>query len=137
MKRRHSYTRIKNEAIFYRADKIIFCIFLSVPGKIGVGMAKNKTVVSEMASALGTVTARVENLTPKRALIAKHTKAKSAPVEAASTASVARASDVLHMSVQEEIALVAYLNSEMRGFQGGSPEEDWLRAEQEVQARRG
>jgi hypothetical protein len=35
----------------------------------------------------------------------------------------------------EEIAKLAYLYWEARGCQGGSPEEDWLRAEQEVRAR--
>jgi DUF2934 family protein len=37
---------------------------------------------------------------------------------------------------QEEIAQLAYSYWEARGFQGGSPEEDWLRAEQELRAAR-
>ncbi len=37
---------------------------------------------------------------------------------------------------REEIALQAYLYWEERGCQGGSQEEDWLRAEQELKARR-
>lgn len=36
---------------------------------------------------------------------------------------------------REDIAALAYSYWEARGFQGGSPEEDWLRAEQEL--RRG
>jgi hypothetical protein len=32
----------------------------------------------------------------------------------------------------EEIARRAYLYAESRGFQGGSPEEDWLRAERDL-----
>jgi hypothetical protein len=35
---------------------------------------------------------------------------------------------------QEAVALLAYSYAEARGFVGGSPEEDWLRAEQELQA---
>ncbi|HUP03262.1 MAG TPA: DUF2934 domain-containing protein, partial [Bryobacteraceae bacterium] len=35
----------------------------------------------------------------------------------------------------EEIANLAYFYWEARGCQGGSPEEDWLRAEQELRAR--
>ena len=35
---------------------------------------------------------------------------------------------------QEEIARLAYSYWEARGYQGGSPEEDWLRAEQELRA---
>jgi len=36
---------------------------------------------------------------------------------------------------QDEIASLAYLYWEARGYQGGSPEEDWLRAERELRAR--
>jgi hypothetical protein len=36
----------------------------------------------------------------------------------------------------EDIAVIAYSYWEARGFQGGSPEEDWLRAEQEMLSRR-
>jgi hypothetical protein len=32
----------------------------------------------------------------------------------------------------EDIAALAYSYWEARGFQGGSPEEDWLRAEQQL-----
>ncbi len=99
-------------------------------------MAKNKTVVNEVASAFGAAAARMENLKPKRAVTAKHMKAKSTPVEGAVTAATAEVTAVPHMSDQEEIALVAFLYSERRGFLGGSPQEDWLRAEQEVRARR-
>jgi hypothetical protein len=35
----------------------------------------------------------------------------------------------------EEIARLAYSYWEGRGFQGGSPEEDWLRAQQELRVR--
>jgi hypothetical protein len=37
---------------------------------------------------------------------------------------------------REEIALLAYSYWEARGHQGGSPDEDWLRAEQELRASR-
>lgn len=37
---------------------------------------------------------------------------------------------------QEETACLAYSYWEARGCQGGSPEEDWLRAEEELKARR-
>jgi len=35
----------------------------------------------------------------------------------------------------EEIAQLAYSYWESRGYQGGSPEEDWLRAESELRQR--
>jgi hypothetical protein len=37
-------------------------------------------------------------------------------------------------SLQEAVARLAYSYAEARGFVGGSPEEDWLRAEQELRA---
>jgi hypothetical protein len=36
---------------------------------------------------------------------------------------------------RDQIALLAYSYWEARGFQGGSPDEDWLRAEQELSTR--
>ena len=36
------------------------------------------------------------------------------------------------VSTQERIALLAYSYWEQRGCAGGSPEEDWLRAEREI-----
>ena len=41
---------------------------------------------------------------------------------------------VLEGPTREDIALLAYSYWEARGFQGGSPEEDWLRAERELAA---
>ncbi len=37
----------------------------------------------------------------------------------------------------DEIAKLAYSYAEARGFQGGSPESDWLRAEEEIRRIRG
>ena len=37
-------------------------------------------------------------------------------------------------SFQEAVARLAYSYAEARGFVGGTPEEDWLRAEQELLA---
>jgi len=37
----------------------------------------------------------------------------------------------------DEIAVLAYSYWEARGFQGGSPEEDWLRAERELSSGAG
>lgn len=36
---------------------------------------------------------------------------------------------------QEEIARLAYAFWEARGFQNGSPEEDWLKAEEQLRGR--
>jgi hypothetical protein len=40
------------------------------------------------------------------------------------------------ISEQDQIAKLAYSYWEARGHQGGSPEEDWLRAEREFHSRR-
>jgi hypothetical protein len=40
------------------------------------------------------------------------------------------------VSEQEEIARLAYSYWEARGGEGGSSEDDWLRAEQEVRRKR-
>jgi hypothetical protein len=40
--------------------------------------------------------------------------------------------DAVTVSKREEIALLAYIYWVQRGCQGGSPEEDWFRAEREL-----
>ncbi len=68
----------------------------------------------------------------------KHKKAAAAgaaePVpEVASSTSGARA---FVPPTEEEIAIRAYLIAESRGFQGGSPSDDWFQAERELLAER-
>ena len=65
------------------------------------------------------------------------TKTKVAPETAVVSAPVST-DDVLRPSVSEyeQIALLAYSFWEARGRQGGSPEEDWFRAEAEFRRRR-
>ncbi len=46
-----------------------------------------------------------------------------------------RTIEIEYQPTVEEIAAVAYLYWEARGCQGGSAEEDWLRAEQELRSR--
>jgi hypothetical protein len=94
-------------------------------------MAK-KTIVNEVASAVGTAAgaaaARMEGLKPKRGTTGKHSKAKVSAVEEA-TAAEPVAVD------QTEVARLAYLYWEARGGQGGSPEQDWILAEQQLTAK--
>ena len=54
----------------------------------------------------------------------KHTRQKVA----VTIAPVAATSQPTH----EEIARLAYSFAEQRGFSGGSPDQDWLRAEQQL-----
>ncbi len=75
----------------------------------------------------------------------KHKKSKSSVIES-TTPSPAEDRPAVEQSVvapvvfaaptHQEIAEQAYLYWEARGFQGGSPEDDWLRAERELLERR-
>lgn len=67
---------------------------------------------------------------------AKHSAGSGESV-APAVAPVAPAPDAVAVTgpAREEIALLAYTYWEARGCQGGSPEEDWLRAEQELRLR--
>lgn len=112
-------------------------------------MAKKKTEVNESVTA-GAAIGRSGIAQPKRVSIKKHAKAKSAPAAKVEGSKVELAQPAVErtimnpktvtvaasMSEQDEIALNAYLYFEARGFQGGSQEQDWLRAEQEVRGRR-
>jgi hypothetical protein len=66
--------------------------------------------------------ARYKPATPRRPR-----RSASAPAAAVALAPAAPA--------PEQIAHLAYFYWEARGYQGGSPEEDWLRAEQELRAQ--
>ena len=59
-------------------------------------------------------------------------KANTIPFQETARADLAKS-----ISVQEKIALLAYSYWEERGKRGGSPEEDWYRAEREILSRLG
>ena len=54
-----------------------------------------------------------------------------------SNAKIAAAADVPMALMEEEIRLLAYFNWQSRGCPEGSPEEDWLRAEELLAASGG
>ena len=58
------------------------------------------------------------------------TRAKRSAPTAAAAAPATQSMQTAPTS--EQIASLAYSYWEARGFQGGSPEQDWLRAEQEL-----
>lgn len=70
----------------------------------------------------------------KRTALPAETIAAPAVAPDSVTPEAAVAAAVVEPS-REEIACLAYLYWEARGCQGGSPEEDWLRAEQELRTR--
>jgi len=76
--------------------------------------------------------------TSTTAVTHKHKKAVSATEDAVAPPTVPAVETPLPSAypTREEIAIRAYLYAESRGFQGGSPEEDWLHAEQALLAER-
>ncbi len=61
---------------------------------------------------------------------------KSRTMAATAVANVATGIDQPSLALpEEEIARLAYSYWENRGCQGGSPEEDWFRAEEELKAK--
>jgi hypothetical protein len=72
-----------------------------------------------------------ENAVPE---IISKTSSKMAAAESPDATQDLAGSEI---SIQEKVALLAYRYWEERGCQGGSPEEDWLRAEREILGRIG
>jgi hypothetical protein len=84
---------------------------------------------------------------PVRRKAAARPRAKRAAEPVESLAPAASAQDAValqadaaialtpYMPTSEEIAALAYSYWEARGCQGGCPEEDWLRAEEELRSR--
>jgi hypothetical protein len=65
----------------------------------------------------------------------KHQSAAAATSEAPAPAVELPVTNTTPAPTFEEIASLAYSYWEARGYQGGSPEEDWLRAEDELRSK--
>ena len=61
-----------------------------------------------------------------------HTTKKPMPQEVDATVSMAPAQALTHVVTHEDVAQLAYSSWVARGCQGGSPQDDWLRAEQQL-----
>lgn len=83
-------------------------------------MPKKTSTKETVASA--PVRATKPSVANPRVKTVKHSKAASAPVAVV---------EVETVSGHEQISKIAYGYWEARGFEAGSPEQDWLRAEQE------
>jgi hypothetical protein len=70
---------------------------------------------------------------PVRRKAAAPKRATRPAVEVSNTPVAVTAEPVIEVT-NEAVAQLAYSYWEARGYQGGSPEEDWLRAEQELRA---
>jgi hypothetical protein len=90
-------------------------------------MAKTrKTEPDLMASAAAAAPARIKAVAAQR---------KRRPAAVATPSAIFESVVVQNSPGQEEIAALAYSYWVTRGYQGGCPEEDWLRAEQELHQR--
>jgi Protein of unknown function (DUF2934) len=113
-------------------------------------MAKKQIVTSEINSAAGAAASpvRAEKTSKpiaKRATSTKHSATKTTAIAAAPVCEEAGAVmapltnggivEVVEVD-REEVAKLAYLYWEARGGQGGSPENDWIRAEEELKNRK-
>ena len=90
-------------------------------------MPKKRTSETDMISGNRAIAPRRQTTPKPRAK--RVTKPAAVP-----TVEVAPPETAAHPS-QEEIARLAFLFWEARGCQGGSPEEDWLRAEKQLSQR--
>jgi len=88
---------------------------------------KHKNENDVVVSAGTAAAARRKSVAPR----AKHSKSAEAPLSAPVETPAATI-----LATHEEIARLAYSYWEARGCQGGSPEEDWLRAERAVRNAR-
>ena len=92
-------------------------------------MATKRSASSESVST-GAVTKRAKSpVTRKHRNSAAAERVESATVPSSNPPAIEAYSPAF-----DEIAQLAYSYWEARGYQGGSPEEDWLRAEQELRS---
>jgi Protein of unknown function (DUF2934) len=92
-------------------------------------VSEKKTVVSGSAAA---APARRKSVTPKRVT---HSVSASEEPSTPQVVSVDTVVEIQSVEISNEaVAQLAYSYWVARGYQGGSPEEDWLRAEQELRA---
>ena len=100
-------------------------------------MTRKRVSENQVAvSSTGAAPARRKSASPKRVAHSSTVGIYSTPTSEAETPAVELAAAVAMPaeSLQEAVSRLAYSYAEARGFVGGSPEEDWLRAEQELRA---
>jgi hypothetical protein len=102
-------------------------------------MPRKRNTETDLIVSAGAAPARRKAATTRsRARTAETTDtpaAESATLESAAVidaAAVIDSYEVADAPAREEIAALAYSYWESRGYQGGSPEDDWLRAETEL-----
>jgi hypothetical protein len=96
-------------------------------------VSENKLVVSPA----GAVRSRRKSASPKRVARPLAVESSNPPAFEPEVVPVAPVAAMVTPaeSFQDAVARLAYSYWEARGCQGGSPEADWLRAEQELRAK--
>ena len=95
-------------------------------------MPKKRTTASDPTLSSGAAPARTRKHAPAKHSSAVAAETSSSIPPAAITAASAETTLSNSVVTSEEIAKLAYSYWEARGYEGGSQEEDWLRAEREL-----
>jgi len=95
-------------------------------------MSKKHTTASEPTLSGGSAPARTRKHAPAKHKSAAAAESSSSIVPAEITATKAETTVTHSVVSSEAIAKLAYSYWEARGYEGGSPEEDWLHAEREL-----
>lgn len=98
-------------------------------------MAKKQATATESAAAAAPARAAKPKTASPRVSTVKHSKSTSAEPGASQMEAVRVDTPLVHTDHHTEISRIAYSYWESRGYQGGSQEDDWLRAEQEYRQR--
>lgn len=104
----------------------------SLPDAAGMGVAPSAAAEPTRGGTIeagGADRTATRDVTERKPPAASHTTADSAPQKSPVTMS--------SMISDDDIRQRAYELYEQRGHQGGSPEDDWYQAEQELRSRRG
>ncbi len=98
-------------------------------------MPKKKTTASDPIVSSGAAPVRTRKHAPAQRTAAAAVEFSPSTDLTAQTATQAELTPTQSVVTSDDIAKLAYSYWEARGYQGGSPEEDWLRAEQELNAK--
>jgi len=99
-------------------------------------MARKRNEARSIISAEGAAAPATHRRSVRASVTQQPVSAPSEPQPAAVLETPIVETPAVQISEQDEIAKLAFSYWEARGCQGGSPEEDWARAEQEVRSRR-
>jgi hypothetical protein len=123
VRRRSHYSAISEwvDKHLYRANKTFLCENVICPVYNGFS-----PIMPKKTSTKETVASAPARAAKPRVKTVKHSKAASAPVAVVEAETV---------TAHDQISKIAYGYWAARSFQPGSPEQDWLRAEQEFLLR--